>query len=195
MTFTLPIDKIELTFKGEVNLVDVKKTGKFIAELRHENGLTQKELAEKLNVSDKAVSRWETGKGYPDIPSLVAISELFSVSINEIIYAEKITTPEVEINAQIEIAKAYVGETIKKKRISKLAVAGIVVSSVSIVLVIAVLVCFAMNAFRMINGKNYYYNNEECVIEDYYNSLTFNGKRYVPIEIGETVVLTGNERL
>ena len=48
-----------------------KECGGFISELRKEKKLTQKELAEKINVSDKAVSRWETGKGYPDVTSLV----------------------------------------------------------------------------------------------------------------------------
>jgi transcriptional regulator with XRE-family HTH domain len=46
----------------EANTMDPKKTGEFLAQLRKEQGLTQKELAEKLHVSDKAISRWETGK-------------------------------------------------------------------------------------------------------------------------------------
>lgn len=68
-----------------------KDSGVFIALLRKENDLTQKELAQKINVSDKAVSRWETGKGYPDVNSLVALSELFNVSVNEILSGEKAT--------------------------------------------------------------------------------------------------------
>ena len=157
--------------------MDVRKTGRFIANLRHEKGLTQKELADELSVSDKAVSRWETGKGYPDIPSLVAISEFFSVSINEIIYAEKITTPEVEKNVQIEIAKAYVGETIKKKRISKLAVAGFIVAGVCSILIIIYIALIAFNIKGQIS--NYYADYGKCYIADDYDSLTFEGKRYV----------------
>ena len=57
--------------------------GRFIAQLRKENGLTQKELAEKLNVTDKAFSKWETGKCYPDIETIEKISHLFEISINE----------------------------------------------------------------------------------------------------------------
>ena len=47
--------------------MDQIKTGKFIAQLRREQGLTQKELADRISVSDKAISKWETGKGSPDI--------------------------------------------------------------------------------------------------------------------------------
>lgn len=59
--------------------------GKFIAEQRKVKGLTQKELAEQLNVTDKAVSKWETGKGYPDIEILEKLSGIFCVSINDIL--------------------------------------------------------------------------------------------------------------
>ena len=64
--------------------------GKFISEQRKSKGLTQKELAEQLNVTDKAVSKWETGKGYPDIEILEKLSEIFCVSINDILSGEKI---------------------------------------------------------------------------------------------------------
>ncbi|MBQ8041365.1 MAG: helix-turn-helix transcriptional regulator [Lachnospiraceae bacterium] len=47
--------------------LDKEKVGKFIAELRKERGMTQKELAEQLKVSDKTVSRWETANGMPDV--------------------------------------------------------------------------------------------------------------------------------
>lgn len=47
--------------------MDAKKFGTFIAQVRKENGMTQAELAEKLNITDKAVSKWERGLGFPDI--------------------------------------------------------------------------------------------------------------------------------
>ena len=66
-----------------------KECGNFISELRKEKKLTQKELAEKIIVSDKAVSRWETGKGYPDVTSLVSLSEYFDVSVNELLAGKR----------------------------------------------------------------------------------------------------------
>lgn len=55
--------------------MDAKKTNRLISELRTEKGLTQKELASKLQVTDKAISRWETGKGYPEATIMQALSE------------------------------------------------------------------------------------------------------------------------
>lgn len=55
--------------------MNIEKTGQFIAELRREKQLTQVQLADAIHVSDKAVSRWETGRGFPDIDNLEALSE------------------------------------------------------------------------------------------------------------------------
>ena len=62
--------------------------GKTIVQLRKEKGLTQKELADKLNVSDKAVSRWETGKNYPDIETLQRLAVVLEVSVNGLLSGE-----------------------------------------------------------------------------------------------------------
>jgi transcriptional regulator with XRE-family HTH domain len=69
--------------------MDLNKTGLFISALRKQNGLTQKELAEKIGVTDKAVSRWETGKGFPDVSILKLLAEVLNVSITEIVNGEK----------------------------------------------------------------------------------------------------------
>lgn len=62
--------------------------GKAIVKLRKEKGFTQKELADKLNVSDKAVSRWETGKNYPDIETLQQLAVVLDVSVNDLLSGE-----------------------------------------------------------------------------------------------------------
>ena len=69
--------------------VDQKQIGSFLKELRKERKLTQEQLAEKLNVSGRTVSRWETGNNMPDISLLLEISELYDVSIPEIINGER----------------------------------------------------------------------------------------------------------
>ena len=61
-----------------------------LQELRKSNGLTQEELAEKLYISRTAVSKWESGRGYPNIDSLKEISMFFSVSIDELLSSEKL---------------------------------------------------------------------------------------------------------
>jgi transcriptional regulator with XRE-family HTH domain len=69
----------------------------FIAALRKQREMTQKELADVIGITDKAVSRWETGKGFPDVSLLIPISEELGVSIAEIIMGEKIEERTVEI--------------------------------------------------------------------------------------------------
>lgn len=76
--------------------MDVNKTGEFIAMLRKQKGYTQKELAQKLMVSDKAVSRWETGKGFPDTSLLKPLSDLLDVSVGELLSGEKMNTDELK---------------------------------------------------------------------------------------------------
>lgn len=70
--------------------MDQIKIGKFIAELRKEKDLTQKELANKIGVTDRAVSKWENGRGMPDVSLLRKISEIFDITVNELLSGEKI---------------------------------------------------------------------------------------------------------
>ena len=69
--------------------MDQRKIGSFLKELRKEQGMTQEQLAEKLNVSGRTISRWETGSNMPDISLLVEIAEFFDVGIPEIINGER----------------------------------------------------------------------------------------------------------
>lgn len=98
-----------------------KTTGKFISLLRKERNMTQKQLADKLNISDKAISRWETGRGYLDIESLLALSTEFSVSINELLCGKRIDTT-MEETAEKDIANAYMKIVVKKRSVSILAI-------------------------------------------------------------------------
>ena len=65
--------------------IDKKQFGAFVSALRREKGYTQKELAEKLCISDKAVSKWETGTSLPDTALLVPLSEILGVSVTELL--------------------------------------------------------------------------------------------------------------
>ena len=69
--------------------MDQIKIGIFLKELRKEKKLTQEQLAEKLNVSGRTVSRWETGSNMPDIGMLVEMADFFDVSIPEIVSGER----------------------------------------------------------------------------------------------------------
>lgn len=74
-----------------------KKTGSFIAALRKEKGYTQTALAEILNVSNRTVSKWENGDGYPDITILPEIARVFNVSVDELLNGEKAPNSEADL--------------------------------------------------------------------------------------------------
>ncbi|MBE5887604.1 MAG: helix-turn-helix transcriptional regulator [Lachnospiraceae bacterium] len=74
--------------------IDREKFGEFLAELRKEKGIKQKELAEKLYVSDKAVSKWETGHSIPDVSLLVPLAEVLGVTVTELLECKRMDAPE-----------------------------------------------------------------------------------------------------
>lgn len=77
-----------------------EKIGAFIRALRKEKNLTQKDLAEILQCTDKAISRWETGRGIPEISFLIPLSKALGISVNELLMGEKF--PEEEIKEKTE---------------------------------------------------------------------------------------------
>ena len=77
-----------------------EKIGAFIKALRKEKNLTQKDLAEILQCTDKAISRWETGRGIPEISFLIPLSKALGISVNELLMGEKF--PEEEIKEKTE---------------------------------------------------------------------------------------------
>lgn len=85
--------------------MEKKTIGSFIAALRKANGLTQKELAEKLNVSDKAVSRWERDECYPDLTMIPALAEIFGVSCDELLNGGRINSEERQPRQEQKTAK------------------------------------------------------------------------------------------
>ena len=71
--------------------MDQFKTGKFIAECRKQKKLTQMQLAEKLNITDKAISKWENGKAMPDSAIMLELCDILCISVNELLNGEKIS--------------------------------------------------------------------------------------------------------
>ena len=95
--------------------MDAKKVGEHIAALRKEKGLTQLELAEKLHVTDKAVSRWERGVGLPDIQTIEPLAQTLGVDVLEIMRGETLL-PQQESAAAVDETLAYVRESEKLRR-------------------------------------------------------------------------------
>jgi len=88
--------------------VELTQIGKFIAELRKEHGFTQEQLGDKIGVTNKTISRWETGMYLPPADALLTISELFDVSINEILSGKRLSKEEYK-----EAAEQNLRQTIK----------------------------------------------------------------------------------
>ena len=74
------------------------KVGTRIAELRNINNITQLELAEKLGITDRAVSKWETGCGYPDIALLPQIADILNVSVDYLLRGKSVIKQEIYID-------------------------------------------------------------------------------------------------
>lgn len=71
--------------------MDLIKIGKFISEQRKKIGLTQMQLAEKLNITDRAVSKWETGKAMPDSSLMLPLCDLLGITVNDLLSGEVVT--------------------------------------------------------------------------------------------------------
>lgn len=113
----------------------------FIAELRKEAGLTQKELADRIGVSDKAVSRWENGKNYPDIEIMQALGEIFHVSVSELLQGERLEKETV-----ISISEQNVVRNIKKNKMLKIVIA--------VVVAVALIVSAVLGTVAIKNARN-----------------------------------------
>lgn len=100
--------------------MDAIKTGIFISELRKEKNLTQKQLADLLFVSDKAVSRWETGKGFPELSIMEDLADALGVSVAEILKAQRFEN-DISCKEVIDLADESLSmykNVFKKQRIN-----------------------------------------------------------------------------
>ena len=94
--------------------MDPKKTGIVISEARKQLEMTQKDLADKLYVSDKAVSKWERGLCFPDISVLIPLTEILNISLYDLLRGEKLNKKEVEETLKNTIN--YSNSEIKRKK-------------------------------------------------------------------------------
>ena len=95
--------------------MDLKMNGKFLSELRKEQGLTQKQLAEVLGVSDKTISKWECGRGFPDVSMMSPLCEALHISINELVSGQKLSADDYLERAE-ENMKSLIQDNENKKK-------------------------------------------------------------------------------
>lgn len=126
----------------EVTMLDQGKIGKFIAERRKSQNMTQKQMAEQLGVSDKAVSKWETGKSMPDNSLLLDLCSLLEININELLSGEKLSQDNYHGKAEENMTN-LMGQTEKEKKKSKSIIQGVVLGSFLLALALFSLICLS----------------------------------------------------
>ncbi len=96
--------------------MDQVKIGKFIAECRKNKNLTQFQLAEKLNITDRAISKWETGKGMPDSSIMLELCDELDISVNELLSGEVIKMENYNKKAEENLLEMTKKEEIQNKK-------------------------------------------------------------------------------
>ena len=136
--------------------MDNKKFGDFIKELRKEKQLTQKELGEKLNITDKAISKWERGLSFPDIAVLKDLAEFFEIDISELLNGERGKKQEIDIEKAIQEAiENYKNiEEKKKEKVQKvkkrIGVISIIIFVFALILQIVYLIIFKRHNYEYV---------------------------------------------
>lgn len=114
------------------------KIGSFLKELRTEKGLTQMQLAEKLNTTNRSVSRWETGSTLPDISVLIELADFYGVDIREIVDGERKSETMTENTKETLETVARYSKTADKKRLARI----VALMTAAFVLVLGLVVFF-----------------------------------------------------
>lgn len=148
--------------------MEKKTMGSFMSALRKANGLTQQQVADKLNVSNKTVSKWECDEGYPEITMLPAIAEIYSVTVDELLRGERISKencdrPQNDVKTEKQMKYLFMSS---EKNYSTLSIISLVLSffalfislffsASSLGIIIAVLLVGAAVIMEVIAFMNY----------------------------------------
>lgn len=142
--------------------MDQVKIGQFIKAIRKEKNLTQREVAEKLNISEKTVSKWETGSGLPEISLMLPLCELLGISVNELLSGERL-----DGKLYVEKAEKNIMSLIEEKAQAKKK------------LILAVIIVF----ITMTAGLTI------CLIADLLDMETW--RRIVLVVVGSVIIIVG----
>lgn len=142
--------------KGEV-IMNQERIGKFISLCRNKKNLTQSELANKLGITDKAVSKWENGRCLPDLSLMNPLCEELGITINDLINGEYIEEKELKEKSEIILNKTitYIDETTKKKQ-KKLCIFFIIIITLLSILIAAYIKKDNIRNFSSFRKLQYY---------------------------------------
>ncbi len=126
--------------------MDQIKIGQFIANQRKENGLTQAELAEKLGITDRAVSKWECGRSLPDASIMLELSKLLQITVNDLLSGEIVSMEGYNEEMEKNLLDAIKGKENSDKRLLSIEVVFGVVSTSFLLVMVVIALLFDMNA-------------------------------------------------
>jgi len=121
--------------------MDQIQIGKFIAEKRKEQGLTQLQLAERLGITDRAVSKWETGKSLPDASIMLALCAILKITVNDLLNGEVVTMENYDKNVEKTLLEMVKQKEQADRRLLKMEI---------VIGVVSVLFMFAMIAVGIV---------------------------------------------
>lgn len=122
--------------------MDMLKIGKFIATCRKEQNLTQMDLASKLNITDRAVSKWECGKAMPDSAIMLELCEILKISVNELLLGERIKMTEIDKKTEETLIELAMQKQNADKRLLTLEIVIGLISSIFLCALIAIGIVF-----------------------------------------------------
>lgn len=162
--------------------MDLNKIGRFIFNLRKSRGLSQNDLADMIPVTRQAVSTWELGKSLPDSQTLKILSEIFEVSIDELLAGERNNSEKVAVDQKRDITLNLVDEYNSKKRTIK-RITIIFTTLISTILLIF-LGYYFINSYNSIKVYKVYGEDSKFLTE---NGIIISTKQKIYIRIGELV--------
>ncbi len=133
--------------------MDNKKIGSFIATRRKALGLTQLELAKKLNITDRAISKWENGRGMPDISLIKPLCDQLEITVNDLLSGEKLQEDEIKAKSEENIINTLDYSKKKQRNYVKIIIAALVI------MVLPIIVLFSMFLIDLNRMKN----NEQVI--------------------------------
>lgn len=123
----------------EVSQLDTKKIGGFLKELRKQNNMTQEQLGERIGVTNKTISRWETGNYMPPIECLKLLSDIYQISINEIIAGKILNEENYKQESEENITIAFEAMEARNEKLEN-----ILISVIGITTVLAISIMFLL---------------------------------------------------
>jgi len=129
--------------------MDQIKIGNFIQQLRKDKNLTQAELANKIGVSDRAVSKWENGRGLPDYEYVQDLCNELGITFNELMTGERIDNKDSETKLEENLINVYRDSRKSSKQLSKIRI--ILLAIISVIIILGGM--FVIDAYQMKNNK------------------------------------------